>query len=123
MAKKDQLKYECNNCGSIFTSWMGKCSSCGEWNTLVEKIDTDIVATSGHKLSTVGLMDIGKSKAKTRISSEMNGVDEVLGGGFVAGSINLIAGQPGIGKSTLLLQIACNASSKQKVLYISGEVS
>ena len=123
MAKKDQLKYECNNCGSIFTSWMGKCSSCGEWNTLVEKIDTDIVATSGHKLSTVGLMDIGKSKAKTRISSEMNGVDEVLGGGFVAGSINLIAGQPGIGKSTLLLQIACNASSKQKVLYISGEES
>lgn len=123
MAKKDQLKYECNNCGSIFTSWMGKCSSCGEWNTLVEKIDTDIVATSGHNLSTVGLMDIGKSKAKTRISSEMNGVDEVLGGGFVAGSINLIAGQPGIGKSTLLLQIACNASSKQKVLYISGEES
>lgn len=124
MAKKDQIKYECNSCGAIHSSWMGKCSSCGEWNTLVELLDRQAITNpSGKELSVSSVSNIKSSKQKSRINSGIDSVDDVLGGGFVEGSITLLAGQPGIGKSTLLLQVAHMASSTHKVLYISGEES
>lgn len=124
MAKTLGVKYVCSNCGAAYGKWQGRCSTCGHWNTLAEQVDvsTATAGTSGKKLPT---SDISKAlNARTaRLESSMPQVDEVLGGGFVAGSVSLLAGQPGIGKSTLLLQLAHNASKNHKVLYISGEES
>ena len=124
MVKKLGVKYICTNCGATFGSWAGKCSSCGEWNSLQEQVDiaTATSASSGSKLKTQSVATAAATKTP-RMTSSISEVDEVLGGGIVAGSVNLLAGQPGIGKSTILLQIAHNASKKYKVLYVSGEES
>lgn len=124
MARKLAVKYVCSNCGAITGSWTGRCQSCGEWNTIIEQIETSPgrAASSGHKLKPETVTKVASEK-QTRISTGISDVDAVLGGGLVPGSINLLAGQPGIGKSTLLLQIAYNASKKHKVLYVSGEES
>lgn len=103
---------------------MGKCSECGEWNTLVEQLsDTQLAGTGGRKLKAVTSAQVIEQKEVTRIPSGSLQMDEVLGGGFVPGSVSLLAGQPGIGKSTLLLQVAYAASKRVAVLYISGEES
>jgi DNA repair protein RadA/Sms len=124
MAKNLGVKYVCSNCGAGYGSWTGRCQSCGEWNTLEEQVQVSAVTakSSGNRLK---VEDVSKAAAtKTeRISTEVADVDTVLGGGIVAGSVNLLAGQPGIGKSTLLLQLAYNVSKKHKVLYVSGEES
>lgn len=125
MVKKGSIKYVCQNCGAIAASWMGRCNNCGEWNTMVEQLDAQAIATSsGNKIeiSEVSKVVLSTKKQK-RIESGISSVNEVLGGGFVPGSVTLIAGQPGIGKSTLLLQIAYQAAKSHKVLYISGEES
>ena len=125
MAKKN-IRYECSNCGAISMTWTGRCTSCGEWNTLQEQMMIDSVASatkSGTKLSPQSVSQIAKLKQEPRVTTSIQEVDAVLGGGFVAGSVNLIAGQPGIGKSTLLLQIASSIASKLPVLYVSGEES
>ena len=125
MAKKNKSKFVCNNCGAISSSWSGKCLQCGEWNTIVEQIDTMSIAgtaVSGNILESQTLNQSVKSDNK-RLVSGIKEVDDVLGGGIVAGSINLIAGQPGIGKSTLLLQLANKIASQVPTLYISGEES
>lgn len=123
MAKKLNVKFICSNCGESFASWSGKCLNCGEWNTLVEQIDVSVSAgLSGRKLKTESIAGAVSAK-NIRIQTGLSDVDLVLGGGIVPGSVNLVAGQPGIGKSTLLLQIANNVSAKQKVLYVSGEES
>ncbi len=118
---KNTVKFVCNNCGALHGSWMGRCTSCGEWNTLVESLGSSQKA-SGHKLSAVNLESAISVKLE-RIKSGDKALDEVLGGGFVPGSVTLIAGQPGIGKSTLLLQVAMAVASGAKVLYVSGEES
>jgi DNA repair protein RadA/Sms len=124
MAKSLGVKYVCSNCGAGYNSWTGRCSNCGEWNTLEEKIDVNAASakTAGNNLK---VEDVTKAmSAKTeRLSSGISDVDAVFGGGIVAGSVNLLAGQPGIGKSTLLLQLAYNISKKHSVLYVSGEES
>src|SRR5688500_1615532 len=124
MAKKDVKKYVCSSCGAESSSWSGKCFSCGEWNTLEEQliINSANVKTGGRILKA---QSVSKSLAKDheRLSTGILEVDSVLGGGIVAGSVNLIAGQPGIGKSTLLLQLAYVLSTKQPVLYVSAEES
>lgn len=103
---------------------MGKCSACGEWNTLVEQLsDTQLAGSGGRRLEAVSSTQVTKQKMASRIPSGSAPMDEVLGGGFVPGSVSLLAGQPGIGKSTLLLQVAYAASKKVPVLYISGEES
>lgn len=104
---------------------MGKCSSCGEWNTLVEVISqtVDAIASRGSKLTPKSVKNIVNARPAHRISTGQSDVDEVLGGGIVLGSLLLVAGQPGIGKSTLLMQIAYAASKKSSVLYVSGEES
>ena len=126
MAKSKSLgvKYVCSNCGQGFSTWTGRCSNCGEWNTLQEQIDvsTSTAGASGKSLHTESVDAAAKTKMD-RLSTGIKDVDDVLGGGIVAGSVNLLAGQPGIGKSTLLLQIAYNISAKHKVLYVSGEES
>lgn len=124
MAKSLGVKYICSNCGATYNKWQGRCSTCGDWNTITEQIEvsTATAGSSGKKLAPKSVSSALGTRTP-RLSSGMAEVDEVLGGGFVAGSVNLVAGQPGIGKSTLLLQIANEASKKHKVLYISGEES
>ncbi len=97
---------------------------CGQWNTLIEQVEvgTAVAGSSGRALKASDIANALKSRT-SRLPSGLVEVDEVLGGGFVPGSVSLLAGEPGIGKSTLLLQLADNASKKHKVLYVSGEES
>jgi DNA repair protein RadA/Sms len=124
MAKSLGVKYTCTSCGTTFGSWTGRCSNCGEWNTLAEtvEISTATAGSSGKKLVVESISQAAAEESK-RVSVKIKEVDIVLGGGLVAGSVNLVAGQPGIGKSTLLLQLAHNIAATNKVLYISGEES
>jgi len=118
--------YTCQNCGTQFSKWMGKCSSCGEWNTIVEEIVAKKQTTgklsakiSGNQPLTLENIETVKNK---RIAVEINEFNRVLGGGIVPGSLILLGGDPGIGKSTLALQIALGFDNR-KVLYTSGEES
>ncbi len=125
MAKKEAVKYVCSNCGAESSTWSGRCFNCGEWNTLTEQLTIrsgSFGKTSGRKIQA---QSVGSSLAhdNKRLISGITEIDAVLGGGIVAGSVNLIAGQPGIGKSTLLLQLAQAISNKEQVLYISAEES
>jgi DNA repair protein RadA/Sms len=125
MAKK-RVSYVCNNCGSTYPSWTGKCVSCGEWNSIGEVLDVKSSLTSssrGNTLKTETIGQVRANKQSPRIKTGIKDVDVVLGGGIVAGSVTLLAGQPGIGKSTLLLQLADEIAKKSKVLYVSGEES
>lgn len=125
MAKKN-VRYECSNCGAISSTWAGRCHACGEWNTLQEQLLVDSVAEatrSGHSLKPSPLAKVTKQGREPRLQSGMGEVDAVLGGGFVPGSVSLIAGQPGIGKSTLLLQLANALAKDTSILYVSGEES
>lgn len=125
MNKATKLRYVCSNCGAIAHAWAGRCHSCGEWNTLQEElvINKNEIASSGQKLTAQSVTDLTGKAEKGRLKFGLGDIDEVLGGGIVPGSVCLIAGQPGIGKSTLLLQIAYLVANKQSVLYISGEES
>src|SRR3990167_10836123 len=125
MAKKSLgVRYVCSNCGAISTTWTGRCRVCGEWNTLQEQVEvsTTTAGASGNRLKVETVNKAAAAKTK-RISTKISDVDDVLGGGLVAGSVNLLAGEPGMGKSTLLLQIANNIAANHNVLYISGEES
>ena len=125
MAKKS-VRYECSNCGAITGTWTGRCQSCGEWNTLQEQLLVSTIAAAtkaGHNLTPTSLSKVASAKREPRLSTHISEVDTVLGGGFVSGSVNLIAGQPGIGKSTILLQLAAAISQDHPVLYVSGEES
>lgn len=123
MAKKSSV-YVCNNCGAESATWSGKCFSCGEWNTLEETVTTITpgTKTAGKSLDAQTSAQAAKATTK-RLQTGMKDVDTVFGGGIVPGGIMLIAGEPGIGKSTLLLQIAANVANKNRVLYVSGEES
>ena len=123
---KSKVRYECSNCGAITASWTGRCQTCGEWNTLQEQLQVGSVTEatkSGSTLTTATLKAVNKSSSEARLSTHTSEVDVVLGGGFVAGSVVLLAGQPGIGKSTLLLQLASSVAKDTNVLYVSGEES
>jgi DNA repair protein RadA/Sms len=125
MAKKPATKYVCNNCGAMTSSWAGKCPQCGEWNTLQEELTPTAISAAVATGSILQPESVSESVAadRPRLQTGLKEVDNVLGGGIVAGSVNLIAGQPGIGKSTLLLQIAYEAAAKHSILYVSGEES
>jgi DNA repair protein RadA/Sms len=122
---KTTSRYICNACGETTTSYSGRCPHCGQWNTLEEQVmslGSNRPAASGQSLV---VQPISKSinKDAPRLKTDIADVDDVFGGGIVAGSVNLIAGQPGIGKSTLLMQVAAALSKKHDVLYVSGEES
>ena len=116
--------YSCNNCGAKYPKWMGQCGQCGEWNTVEEEIIKSKKKSEPNIiLNKSKLKEIKEIDAETteRIKIVDNELNRVLGGGIVPGSVILISGEPGIGKSTLILQISI--SIKRKVLYISGEES
>ncbi|HUY84938.1 MAG TPA: DNA repair protein RadA [Candidatus Dormibacteraeota bacterium] len=125
MAKKSASRYVCSNCGAMQSSWSGRCQQCGEWNTLQEELSPDAVAGSVARGRVLQPKTVTRSIASdhARLVSGLAEVDDVFGRGIVAGSVNLIAGQPGIGKSTLLLQLAYLIAAKAPVLYVSGEES
>jgi DNA repair protein RadA/Sms len=123
---KVKTRYYCQNCGAQTSQWMGKCPSCGAWNTLVEEVISTNKLKSGsnqlqgdHRPSPV--YEINTENIR-RISTGNNEFDRVLGGGMVPGGITLVGGEPGIGKSTLLLQISIRLP-EIKVLYVTGEES
>lgn len=127
---KATTRFVCNNCGAQYSSWAGRCSQCGEWNTIAEEVQlATTVGTGLNKKAGQGTKleprAVSKSVAQKdkRMPTGLKDVDAVLGGGIVAGSVNLIAGQPGIGKSTLLLQLASLVAQDHSVLYVSGEES
>ena len=126
---KPQKRYVCQACGSVANHWAGQCADCAEWNTLVEEVGGVVtpfqakhnLQSGGRAVTMVGLdADIALPE---RMPSGIAEFDRALGGGFVEGSATLIGGDPGIGKSTLLLQALCHLGASQKVLYVSGEES
>uniref|UniRef100_UPI0039A77146 DNA repair protein RadA n=1 Tax=Ornithobacterium rhinotracheale TaxID=28251 RepID=UPI0039A77146 len=126
MAKAKTVFY-CQNCGTRHAQWLGKCNACGEWNTIVEEVvEKNTPATpwkdDGMKTPVLfNIHDIPKTN-EARITTNNAELDRVLGGGLVLGSVVLLGGEPGIGKSTLLLQVALSLNHL-KVLYVSGEES
>lgn len=130
MAKRAAVRFVCSNCGAVAAAWAGRCAACGEWNTLEEEA---VAAAGGNGFGASGAspgrvlksqaVDISATHDQQRIATGVADVDDVLGGGIVAGSVILLAGQPGIGKSTLLLQLAYAVSAHEPVLYVSGEES
>ena len=126
---KAKINYTCTECGGISNKWAGQCPSCDRWNTLVETI----VESGGNRYSnqaqgiaqTAPVMSLADIEAidVPRFGTGIDEFDRVLGGGLVAGGVVLIGGDPGIGKSTLLLQALANISKLKKVLYVSGEES
>jgi DNA repair protein RadA/Sms len=131
MAAKQRTVYVCNQCGYESAKWNGKCQNCGEWNTF-EEVENDKIMNKSAKGNAVNGIDL-TSKIKELSQIDINDdvryftgvgeLDRVLGGGLVKGSIVLLGGEPGIGKSTLLLQICQYLGSKFSVLYVSGEES
>ena len=125
MQLKTKSTYICGECGYQTAKWMGKCPSCGEWNTLTETIieskkETAAKTRSVYAKKPSKINDIS-TDSESRIMTGLSELDRVLGGGLVKGSLILVGGDPGIGKSTLLLQL-CQTSG-QKILYVSGEES
>ncbi len=124
---KNTTVYVCSECGATSSRWLGKCPSCGKFNTMVEEIITPAAGAKDVRKAVYSnrakpLKDITFERYD-RTSSGISEFDNVLGGGIVAGSLVLIGGDPGIGKSTLLTQIAANLSAKSKTLYFSAEES
>lgn len=127
MANKAKSIYVCSECGYESVKWFGKCPGCGEWNTMEEQTPVVIKkGTSGsHKSSIQQIyrLDEISSDIEKRIMTGISEFDRVLGGGIVQGSLTLLSGDPGIGKSTILLQICQPLGKNNKILYISGEES
>lgn len=124
MSKDDSKRFVCSECGYTSTKWLGKCPQCGVWNTFQEEAVQ--VGKSGKadtcNAASVSLENV-PYEGEFRYESGMDELDRVLGGGIVNSSSVLVGGEPGIGKSTLMLQVASLCSSRRKVLYVSGEES
>ncbi len=127
---KTKTVYYCSSCGAEAPKWSGQCSDCGEWNTLSET--TAVVSSrqraantsyTGSNITQVQSLDSVEPDDVQRIATSISEFDRVLGGGLVPGSVTLIGGDPGIGKSTLLLQALVNLSQQQTTLYVTGEES
>ena len=129
MAAKQKTIYCCTECGNETANWAGKCPSCGSWNTLKEvSLDNraarrgggSVRSYSAQRLKRISELD---TSAEIRFSTGITELDRVLGGGAVIGSLNLVGGAPGIGKSTLLLQMCGKTRESRKILYVTGEES
>ncbi len=128
MAPKTKKAFVCSECGYESPKWTGQCAGCGEWNTMTEQLvtnqkSTSVIASVGIKTATAkSLVDI-KTQDEHRFVTGIKELDRVLGGGIVKGSVVLLSGDPGIGKSTILLQICEAVRNDLSVLYVSGEES
>ncbi|KXU38534.1 DNA repair protein RadA [Ventosimonas gracilis] len=130
MAKAKRI-YGCSECGSTFPKWAGQCPDCGAWNTLVETLETSapVSGASGKRSGWTGTVAEVKTLSEVsvlqtpRFSTQSKELDRVLGGGLVDGSVVLIGGDPGIGKSTILLQTLCALAEQLAALYVTGEES
>lgn len=129
---KIKTRYKCRNCGYISASYLGRCPNCGAWNQLEKETETvkkvSSKATASRLIKNTGIdqpvkLDEVKATKEERIITPYKELNRVLGGGIVPGSLVLIGGDPGIGKSTLMLQIMSTIASKHEVLYVSGEES
>lgn len=129
MAKKAKVQFECQSCGYVSPKYLGRCPNCGQWNSMVEEVIQDTsdrrarVSLTGKKTQPQRLSEVVPKK-EPRVKTELVELNRVLGGGVVPGSLVLIGGDPGIGKSTLLLQVSQQlAATGGTVLYVSGEES
>ena len=123
---KSNKQYICQSCGSVYMKWTGKCEHCNEWNSLIEESNSKPSGPlSKSKGQTINFETLNNDIIEyPRLKTNIEEMDRVIGGGFVSGSVTLIGGDPGIGKSTLLLQIVGNLSKiNENCLYISGEES
>ena len=131
---KATKQYVCQNCGARYSKWAGHCNNCDAWNTIVEDLVVEDSSSagkfalaqaksSGKTLNFSSIKEIAASDEKERLKTEFDSLNEVLGGGILRGSVILFAGQPGIGKSTILMQICAKIANGHKVLYVSGEES
>ncbi len=129
---KLRSQFICQQCGAAYQKWTGRCAKCGAWNSLVEQPIEDETAAksavargqvSGQTLKHVSINDLEVSANHDRLQTGFRDLDTVLGGGILKGSVILLSGQPGIGKSTLLMQICAKIAQEQAVLYVSGEES
>ncbi len=122
---KNKTVFVCNNCGYESPKWMGKCPSCNEWNSFFEEKVMTSSSNSKTRKELTKPIELNKieGKSESKVSTGFSELDRVLGGGLVNGSLVLLGGEPGIGKSTLILQICNNIKTDGKVLYVSGEES
>lgn len=137
MAAKDKIKtvYVCSECGETSMRWLGRCPSCGAWNTMTEDVVVPTPPPSAKSPAAIAaraqastlmaknLRDISSTEGKSRILTGIKELDRVLGGGIVLGSVILLGGEPGVGKSTMLLQLCGAVATEHSVLYITGEES
>ena len=117
--------FYCSECGNETAKWMGQCPACGAWNTLVEapKEPKTALGTRAKRIAQPKLISELDAEEELRFSTGIGEFDRVLGGGAVRGSLVLVGGAPGIGKSTLLLQLCGRISERETILYVSGEES
>ena len=126
------MLFSCQQCGATYKNWTGRCNKCGAWSSLIQQFDNDSreeksavgrSQMSGRELNFVSIKDLSTSDEKNRLSTGFDDLNIVLGGGILPGSVMLLAGQPGIGKSTILMQICAEVAKTKNVLYVSGEES
>ncbi len=126
---KAKSQYICQQCAASYPKWSGKCENCGEWNSLVEqavvagKSVVSRASSGGRTLAVQTMRSIDTAQSITRLDTGIDDFNDVLGGGILPGGVVLLAGQPGIGKSTLLLQVVAHIANSTSVLYASGEES
>lgn len=125
---KAKSRFICQQCGAAFPKWAGKCENCGAWNSLLESAPeptgkSAVSRSLGKHIAAEKISDVKVDAVSDRIDTGISDLNAVLGGGLMPGGVTLIAGQPGIGKSTILMQIAAYIAKGKKVLYASGEES
>lgn len=123
MAEKNKIKYVCKECGYVTNKWFGRCSNCDSWGSIEEEIEINVSRLKVDKDIQLAKLNDIKFEKDFRITTKYEEFDRVLGGGLTKGEVVLITGNPGIGKSTFLLQISSEYSRKDKIIYISGEES
>lgn len=126
---KTKVIFSCQHCGTQYAQWQGQCRDCGEWNSIVEEVSvqkSQNPRTAGffgmRSTQTLLISDVSM-QSQPRLATGLAEFDRVLGGGLVSDSVVLIGGDPGVGKSTLLLQILCQISKNYSTLYVTGEES
>jgi len=128
MAKKN-TQYQCQSCGTVVRQWAGRCFKCGAWESIIEQVvipenKSGASGYTGTSAEGVVLLESVEASETERFKTGWDECDRVLGGGLVVGSVTLLGGDPGVGKSTLILQLLCNLGAKKhKVLYVTGEES